>query len=85
MSASFSARYDYRGRGRVATGARGMVAADHGRCSDAGADVLRAGGCAVDAAVATALCQGVMNPMASGVGGGHFMVSTCSSRVQLPT
>ncbi|KAI3524680.1 hypothetical protein L1887_03343 [Cichorium endivia] len=51
-----------------------VVAADDARCSEIGASVLRAGGHAVDASVATALCLGVVNPMASGIGGGGFMV-----------
>nr|XP_043626653.1 glutathione hydrolase 3-like [Erigeron canadensis] len=51
-----------------------VVAADDARCSEIGASVLQEGGHAVDAAVAAALCLGVVNPMASGIGGGGFMV-----------
>ncbi|GKA68659.1 gamma-glutamyltranspeptidase 3-like protein isoform X1 [Tanacetum coccineum] len=45
-----------------------VVAADNARCSEIGALVLKAGGHAVDAAVLVALCGGVVNPMASGIG-----------------
>ncbi|KAF8400911.1 hypothetical protein HHK36_014214 [Tetracentron sinense] len=57
----------------------GVVAADDGRCSEIGASTLRKGGHAVDAAVATALCLGVVHPMSSGIGGGGFMVVRSSS------
>ncbi|KAL5226967.1 hypothetical protein ABZP36_015232 [Zizania latifolia] len=52
----------------------GAVAADDGRCSEVGAAALRAGGHVVDAAVAAALCLGVVHPMSSGIGGGAFIV-----------
>ena len=52
----------------------GAVAADEPRCSVIGASVLDDGGSAVDAAIATALCLGVVHPHSSGVGGGAFMV-----------
>lgn len=37
-------------------------------------DILKNGGNAVDASVTLSLCQGIMNPGASGIGGGHFAV-----------
>lgn len=58
---------------------QGVVAADDGRCSEIGASMLRKGGHAVDAAVATALCLGIVNAMASGIGGGSFMIVRSST------
>ncbi len=74
MSSNFEAKFDYRGKPREVDSQNGIVSADHGRCSDIGARILEEGGNAVDSAVATALCQGIYNPMASGVGGGHIML-----------
>jgi gamma-glutamyltranspeptidase / glutathione hydrolase len=53
---------------------RGVVAAGHELTAQAGADVLRAGGNAVDAALAALLTSFLAEPLLTGIGAGGYML-----------
>ena len=54
--------------------AAGMVSAADPRAAAAGAEMLRQGGTAADAAFATLLALNVVEPQSSGIGGGGFLI-----------
>jgi gamma-glutamyltranspeptidase / glutathione hydrolase len=69
----------------TATGRGGAIATVDLEASEAGMEILRAGGNAVDAAVAAAAVLGVTEPFSCGIGGGGFMVIYRASNKSVTT
>src|SRR5262245_54539305 len=61
--------------GRSATVAvNGMVATSHPLAAQVGLDVLKKGGNAIDAAIATNAAMGLMEPTSNGIGGDLYAI-----------
>ncbi|MEG1774538.1 MAG: gamma-glutamyltransferase, partial [Oscillospiraceae bacterium] len=71
MNANFL-QYPDPSRRMVTLGARGMVAASQQLAAQAGLEMLKKGGNAIDAAIATAACLTVVEPTSNGLGGDAF-------------
>jgi len=67
------------------TAKRYMVAAAHPLAAEAGAEVLKRGGSALDAAVAVQMVLGLVEPESSGIGGGAFLLHWSAAEKKLRT
>ena len=73
-AAASAARTDEQINRRAARGERAMAVSEHRLATEAGIEVLRAGGNAIDGACATAFALAVVYPVAGNIGGGGFLL-----------
>lgn len=71
-SLKFSSAYSYDLPRHATYGNKGMVATSQPLASQAGLEVLKIGGNAIDAAIATAACLTIVEPTSNGLGGDAF-------------
>lgn len=65
-------KYSYPSRRSLVYGRRGMVSTSQPLAAQAGLDIIKKGGNAVDAAIATAICMTILEPTSNGIGGDCF-------------
>ena len=73
---SFSQFTDFNITKEIHVKNKGVVVSAHPLASEVGAKILREGGNAFDAVVATQLALAVVYPQAGNLGGGGFLVAT---------